>query len=94
MKLDSTLAEAHLALASVRKMQWRWDEAELQFRAGLEYGPSDATAHQWYGTFLYSLGRVDEAVEHLLRARDLDPVNAALGTDVTYGLYACGTQVQ
>jgi len=88
LRLDSTLAEARLALASVRKMQWRWDEAEPQFRAAIEYGSSDATAHQWYGTFLYSLGRVDEAVEHLLRARDLDPVNAALGTDVTYGLYA------
>jgi len=84
---DSTLAEAHLALANVRKMQWRWNEAEQQFRAAIEYGPGDATAHQWYGTFLYSLGRVDEAVEQLLRARDLDPVNAALGTDVTYGLY-------
>jgi len=88
LRLDSTLAEAHLALASVRKMQWRWNEAEPHFRAAIEYGPSDATAHQWYGTLLYSLGRVDESVEHLLRARDLDPVNAALGTDVAYGLYA------
>jgi serine/threonine-protein kinase len=88
LRLDSTLAEAHLALASVRKMQWRWKDAEPEFRAAIEFAPGDATAHQWYGTLLYSLGRVDEAVEHLLRARDLDPVNAALGTDVTYGLYA------
>jgi serine/threonine-protein kinase len=88
LSLDSTLSEAHLALASVRKMQWNWKAAEPEFRAAIEYAPGDATAHQWYGTFLYSLGRVDEAVEHLVRARDLDPVNAALGTDVTYGLYA------
>jgi serine/threonine-protein kinase len=88
LALDSTLAEAHLALASVRKMQWRWKDAERQFRAAIEYSPGDATAHQWYGTLLYSLGRVDDAVNHLLHARDLDPVNAALGTDVTYGLYA------
>jgi TolB-like protein len=87
LTLDSTLAEAHLALANVRKMQWRWHEAEQQFRAAIEYAPGDATAHQWYGTFLYSLGRVDEAIDQLLQARDLDPVNAALGTDVTYGLY-------
>ena len=87
LALDSTLAEAHLALANVRKMQWRWSDAEQQFRAAIAYAPGDATAHQWYGTFLYSLGRVDEAVDQLLRARDLDPVNAALGTDVTYGLY-------
>jgi len=87
LALDSTLAEAHLALASVRRMQWRWADAERHFRAAIAYAPSEATAHQWYGGFLYSLGRVDEAVEELVRARDLDPVSAALGTDVTYGLY-------
>jgi serine/threonine-protein kinase len=85
--LDSTLSEAHLALASVRKMQWRWDEAAHHFQAAIATGPRDATAHQWYGTLLYSLGQVDSAVVHLREARDLDPVSAALGTDVTYGLY-------
>jgi len=88
LQLDSTLAEAHLALASVRKMQWRWADAEREFSAAIRFGPSDATAHQWYGTLLYSLGSVDEAVGHLERARDLDPVSAAVGTDVAYGLYA------
>jgi eukaryotic-like serine/threonine-protein kinase len=87
LRLDSTLAEAHLALANVRKMQWQWDEAGRHFRAAIAYSPEDATAHQWYGTYLYSLGRVDEATEQLVRARDLDPVSPALGTDVTYGLY-------
>ncbi len=88
LSLDSTLAEAHLALANVRKMQWRWKDAEPHFRAAITYAPTDATAHQWYGTFLYALGRVDEAVDQLVTARDLDQVSAALGTDVTYGLYA------
>jgi serine/threonine-protein kinase len=88
LSLDSTLAEAHLALASVRKMQWRWRDAQNEFTAALAYAPSDATAHQWYGTLLYSLGRVDVAVEQLLQARQIDPVSPALGTDVAYGLYA------
>ena len=85
---DSTLAEAHLALASVRRMQWRWADAERHFRAAIAYAPSEATAHQWYGGLLYSLGRVDSSVVELERARDLDPVSAALGTDVVYGFYA------
>jgi tetratricopeptide (TPR) repeat protein len=88
LALDSTLAEAHLALANVWKMQWRWAEAEQQFRAAIAYSPDDATAHQWYGALLYSLGRVDSAVAQLEQARELDAVSAALGTDVTYGLYA------
>jgi tetratricopeptide (TPR) repeat protein len=82
------LADAHLALANVRKMQWRWADAEPHYRAAIGFAPGDATAHQWYGGHLYSLGRVDAAVDELVRARDLDPVSAALGTDVTYGLYA------
>jgi eukaryotic-like serine/threonine-protein kinase len=87
LAIDSTLAEAHLALASVRRMQWRWDDAERHFQAAISYAPGEATAHQWYGGLLYSLGRVDEAVGELERARDIDPVSPALGTDVTYGLY-------
>ena len=71
-------------------MHWRWDEDDSHFRAAIGYSPSDATAHQWYGGLLYSLGRVDEGVPELLQARDLDPVSAALGTDVMYGLYAAG----
>jgi TolB-like protein/tRNA A-37 threonylcarbamoyl transferase component Bud32 len=90
LRLDSTLAEAHLALANVRKMQWKWKDAEGHFLAAIANAPGDATAHQWYGTHLYSLGRVDEAVDHLVHARDLDPVSPALGTDVTYGLYVAG----
>ena len=69
-------------------MQWRWTDAETEFRAAIRYAPNDATSHQWYGTLLYSLGRVDSAVAHLRVAREIDPVSAALGTDVTYGLYA------
>lgn len=88
LAIDSTLSEAHLALANVLKMQWRWAEAEPHFRAAIEFSPSDATAHQWYGTYLYSLGRTDEAAAQLFQARDLDPVSAVLGTDVVYGLYA------
>jgi serine/threonine-protein kinase len=87
LQLDSTLADAHLALASVRRMQWKWNEAEPHFKAAIANAPSDATAHQWYGGHLYSVGRVDSSVVELLRARDLDPISAALGTDVLYGLY-------
>jgi eukaryotic-like serine/threonine-protein kinase len=90
LELDSTLADAHLALASVRRMQWNWKEAESHFLAAIDNAPSDATAHQWYGGQLYSIGRVDEAVTQLKLARDLDPISAALGTDVTYGLYVDG----
>jgi eukaryotic-like serine/threonine-protein kinase len=90
LELDSTLADAHLALASVRRMQWNWKEAEPHFLAAIDNAPSDATAHQWYGGHLYSIGRVDEAVTQLKLARDLDPISAALGTDVTYGLYVDG----
>jgi serine/threonine protein kinase/tetratricopeptide (TPR) repeat protein len=87
LQLDSTLADAHLALAYALKGQWRFSESERQFQQALALAPDDATIHHWYGVLLYVIGRIGKAVPQLSRAKQLDPLAAPIGTDLYYALY-------
>lgn len=76
MALDDSLAEAHVSLAMVRvSYDWDWVGAEQEFKRAIELNPNYATAHQWYGQTLASLGRFDEAEREVKRARELDPLS-------------------
>jgi eukaryotic-like serine/threonine-protein kinase len=65
---------------------WKWPEAEADFRAAIESNRQMPTPAQWYATnFLVPLGRYSEAREQLARARELDPLSpvVALSEGVT-----------
>lgn len=53
LSLDPDSAPALIARAQVRALRRQIEEAELDFRRGLELGPNDAHAHQAYAEFLY-----------------------------------------
>jgi TolB-like protein len=90
LQLDSTLADAHLALGGIRRYQWRWADAERHLRRAAELAPDDATAHQWLGGVLYATGRAGDAVGEMRQARRLDPFSAAIAGDVVYTLLIAG----
>jgi TolB-like protein len=71
--LDPNLPDARVALASVRQMQSRWDEAEAEFKATLEMHPTFSRAYRWYGGMLLQFGRSDECLRLVQKARELDP---------------------
>ena len=74
--LDNKFAGAHAALAHSYYRQWRWEEADAEFRKALELDPGDAVTHQLYGLFLVSVGRdTEEAVDHGVRAIQLEPTS-------------------
>jgi len=52
--------------------EWRWIEAESAFRKALQYTPNDADLLNWYSVFMSGVGRIDEALDAAVRARDLD----------------------
>jgi DNA-binding SARP family transcriptional activator len=78
LALDSTVAEAHAALAHVLMHRLRWAEAERAYRRALALDPEYATAHLWYAVHLMAVGRVDEAAAEARRARALDPLSVAV----------------
>ena len=78
--LDSTSAEAHASLGTVRLYEYDWRGAETEFRRALALNPSYATAHQWYGLYLSWVGRPDEALTEVERARALDPLSRIISS--------------
>jgi serine/threonine-protein kinase len=88
LAIDSTLADAHLAMGQALKMQWRWSEAERHFRAAVALAPEEALPHHWFGVHLYAVGRPEESVTELARARSMDPYGSTIGTDGALALYA------
>ncbi|HEU4829316.1 MAG TPA: protein kinase [Gemmatimonadales bacterium] len=90
LALDSTLSDAHLALANLEKMQWRFGEAERHFRMALALAPEDPAVLHWYGVYLYATGRARESVERLAHATRIDPFGTAPSSDYTASLWAAG----
>jgi eukaryotic-like serine/threonine-protein kinase len=88
LALDSSLADAHLALAYGLKMQWRWADAEPHFRAAVTLAPDDATVRHWYGVHLYARGDAKGSVSQMESARALDPFATTIAVDGAMALFA------
>ena len=81
--LDDGLAEAHAALG-YEKHRYEWDfaNAEIEFKRAIELNPNYATAHQWYGWYMISVGRFDEALAEFQQAQQLDPLSLYINLTV------------
>ena len=78
LELNDSLAEPHATLASTIYHQWKWTDAEREFKRAIELNPNYPTAHQWYGLYLILVRRLQEAGKHLAIARELDPLSPAM----------------
>ena len=88
LELDPSIAEAHTSLAIVKfSSDWDWSGAEREFKEAIALNPNYATAHHWYSHFLVAMGRLDEAVSELERARDLDPFSVPINSFLGQALY-------
>jgi len=86
LALDSSLADANLGLANALSTSNRPVEAlPFEIRA-IELDPQNATAHQWHGDNLLTLGQVDDAVAELQKAIALDPLSAVMQNDLAQSL--------
>jgi tetratricopeptide (TPR) repeat protein len=84
---DPNLPEAHVALGLVHGTYlWDWAAAERHYRRALELNPSLSSARQWYGEFLAEMGRLDDALEVLERARSDDPLSPVAAATRSFAL--------
>ena len=77
--LDPDLAEAHTSLAAILNLFHRDSAgAEKEFQTAIRLNPKYATAHQWYGTLLGSIGKPDDAIREVKVAQQLEPLSFAI----------------
>ena len=75
--LDENLAEAHaaLALANIAFAPSNFQLGDRELRRAIELSPSLALAHSYLGFSLVRQGRLDESLQEMLKARELDPLS-------------------
>jgi TolB-like protein/tetratricopeptide (TPR) repeat protein len=91
LQIDDTLAEAHVALASLKAQEWDWAAAETEIKKAIGLNPGLAHAHQAYSDELRHRGRVEESIAEARRGLDLDPV-AALANEGLADAYKSARQ--
>ncbi|UCH84438.1 MAG: hypothetical protein JSW50_01745, partial [Candidatus Latescibacterota bacterium] len=74
LKIDGSLAEAVASQAYTRMFfDWDWPAAERGYKRAIDLNPNYETAHYWYGILLSIMGRVEESIQEMERARELEP---------------------
>jgi eukaryotic-like serine/threonine-protein kinase len=82
VELNGTLPEAHSALAMALANEWKWSEAEPEFRRALELNPNSSATHYFYAvTFLAPANRTEEALQHYQKALTLDPLSSIVNSN-------------
>jgi len=83
LELDGRLPEAHAALAYIRAWyDWDWRDAGKEFELALAGDPNNANLQHRYSRYLSCVGRTDEALVHMQRARELDPLSLIIQANV------------
>ena len=91
IEIDPRLAEPHASLGWLYTCyEWKWQEAENEFKRATELKPSYATAYLWHALFLSFVGRSREAYDQIERAEQLDPLSRVIGFYRAYVLLIMG----
>jgi len=88
LDLDPDLPEARVSLAVSYADDYRYAEADDEFKHAITLNPSYATAHLWYADCLRDQGRLEEALFEILRAEELDPLSPVISY-VASDMYLC-----
>jgi len=88
LKLDDTLPQAHTELGEVYFFhEFKWADAEREFRRAMELNPNYALAHTDYGWLLMCTGRIDKGIAENKRGQELDPLSLDTNTYLGMNLY-------
>jgi len=88
LQINENLAEAHASLAFIgTSYDWDWSNAEANYKRAIQLNPNYATAHHWYARHLTAMGRHQEAIREIQRARELDPLSPNINAGPGEALY-------
>ncbi|HUX43659.1 MAG TPA: hypothetical protein VMV57_02815 [Terracidiphilus sp.] len=76
IQLDPENGMAYTELGSIQTVySWDWPAAEQNLLRGISLSPSSSIGEMKYAVYLDAVGRPEEAVEHMRRSLDLDPMS-------------------
>jgi adenylate cyclase len=89
LALDANLAEAHVAIGQVyvQIAPYNFLLSDRELRRAIELSQSLASGHFYLGVSLARQGRLDESLEELLKARELDPLSSIIARNVASHYY-------
>ncbi|HEY6118999.1 MAG TPA: FlgO family outer membrane protein, partial [Pyrinomonadaceae bacterium] len=89
LALDENLAEAHATLGFAQTIftPSNFSLGDRELRRAIELSPSFAGAYYYLGISLTRQGRLDESLEVLLKARELDPLSSIIGRTAVQPYY-------
>jgi TolB-like protein/Tfp pilus assembly protein PilF len=82
LQLDDSLAEAHVAMATVYANAWDLNDAAREEERAIQIDPLNVEAHHNYAYRLIDLSKPDQAIAEIKRAQELDPLNMVMNIDV------------
>jgi len=91
VEIDPLLADAWMSLGTTAFWyDWDWRTAESHYRRALDLDPNNAAVRMFYAHLLSNIGRHQEALDQLARAKQLDPANPMIGAVEGQALYFAG----
>ena len=88
IQLDPQNGEAYTELGSIQTIYaWDWTAAEQNLTRGISLNPNDSLAEFKYGVYLDAVGRPQDAVTHMRRALQLDPLSFLVNRRMGATLY-------
>jgi len=86
--LDANLAEAHVALALVQGVFAPYNfQSAKELRRAIDLNPNLAMAHQYLGNMLWVQGNLNEGLQEMLKARELDPLSSIIARQMVIPYY-------
>lgn len=91
LALDESLSEAHATLGQVLyTYEWQREAGMHELRRAIELNPNNQNAHHWLAMSFAGLGRFDDALAQIERARDVDPLAVIVNANIGFILYRAG----
>ncbi len=88
IELDPNNGEAYTELGSIQTIyQWDWTAAEQNLTRGISLNPNDSIAEFKYAVYLDAVNRPQDAVAHMRRALELDPLSYLMNRRLGATLY-------
>ena len=95
IELNPSNPEAHIYLAdALLTINYDWARAQVEIQKALTLNVNDPSAHEWNGIFLSFQDRLDQSIQELRTAAELDPLNAEYLVTLGNILMATGRPVE